>query len=333
MSSAFKNFFITFVICLLVFGFIGGVYVYPLLKEVLDFSDMGPDTSENNTSSPQGDTSDDNSDTSDGPVVDGNYFDASGDVFTAVIVALDDNGNVSQCVFLDENAKTKQIIYCPINPNTIYFNEAGGLAEVKHLFAVMSPKEICQCVTAMTGIPVDYCFVMDKNSIKSIAALMDDCYSVMPGDVTEIIRYTVTEEEQTADLPAGEYEVKITNIGNQVKLNEELYGKTKLEWLLHRDGEENRQQTNYYGMICKDLLSQFLNNKKNKDMQTMLSVLDACKATNMTATDVANHLDTIFSFDSFQYNTYSYPISCHDVNDRNDIIADLRELDRSFGRS
>jgi hypothetical protein len=162
-------------------------------------------------------------------VVDGNYFDASGDVFTAVIVALDDNGNVSQCVFLDENAKTKQIIYCPINPNTIYFNEAGGLAEVKHLFAVMSPKEICQCVTAMTGIPVDYCFVMDKNSIKSIAALMDDCYSVMPGDVTEIIRYTVTEEEQTVDLPAGEYEVKITNIGNQVKLNEELYGKTKLE--------------------------------------------------------------------------------------------------------
>ncbi len=36
MSSAFKNFFITFIICLVVFGFVGFRFVYPVLSDALN---------------------------------------------------------------------------------------------------------------------------------------------------------------------------------------------------------------------------------------------------------------------------------------------------------
>lgn len=79
MTSAFKNFFITFIICLLVFGFLGFQYAYPWLQSFIDFSDMGKDTSEEVSEEVSGDVSEESS----VPVIEDNY-DENGDIFTAV---------------------------------------------------------------------------------------------------------------------------------------------------------------------------------------------------------------------------------------------------------
>ena len=153
MSSAFRNFFITFAICLLVFGFVGFQYVLPWLNGVFDFSDMGPDTSGEVSS----EVSDETSDEASKPIVEDDFYDPNGDVFTAVIMSVDDKGSVVNCVFIDANAKTKQLIYCPISPDVRRTNEIGVPVPIRHLFMGMSPYEVTQCVSAMTGIEVDYC--------------------------------------------------------------------------------------------------------------------------------------------------------------------------------
>lgn len=325
MTSAFRNFFITFAICLLVFGFIGGTYVYPWLSDVLNFSEMGKDNSDESsqdiTDISDGSDSSDTSEVSDDfPDNEGEYFEPTGDVFTAVIMALDDNGNVAKCVFIDENAKTRQIVYCPIGNSVKYFNEIGVQVAVKNLFAVMTPDEVCQCVTAMTGIQVDYCLVYDKAGIMSLAEQLPGIQVVLNSTVS--ISYPA--DAVAADPGPETGIVEITNSPDgYVDLKAVQYGKTNLEWLVMYGSENN------YGEVCKSLLNRFIKDEKNKDPNTMAKVLNACKATNMTSDDVKTHLETIFSFDTFQYNEYNYR---REVNELDTTIEEIRKLDGSFGR-
>ena len=101
MSSAFKNFFITFIICLLVFGFLGFQYAYPWLTEIVDFTDMGKETSETSETSEEVSTGETSQ-----PVTEENDFNENGDVFTAVILCVDSNNRALNSVFIDANGKT-----------------------------------------------------------------------------------------------------------------------------------------------------------------------------------------------------------------------------------
>ena len=61
LSSAFRNFFITFAVCLLVFGFVGLKFIYPWVSDIVNFNDLGGDVSENTSGDVSEDTSEDTS--------------------------------------------------------------------------------------------------------------------------------------------------------------------------------------------------------------------------------------------------------------------------------
>lgn len=325
MSSAFRNFFITFAICLLVFGFVGFQYALPWLEGVFS-DDMSSDTSEDDSQAVSGETSEDKE-----PVkpVSGDFYDPEGDVFTAVIMSVDDRGNVVNCVFIDSNAKTKKLIYCPISPDTRRINEVGAVVPVKNLFSTMSPYEICQSVTAMTGIEVDYCLTFDRNGVKALASRMPGCYVSLPaGKTVDVINPAYADYVSIDGSYPSDYRAQITNVDGKVNLNEELFGKTKLEWLLEYAPEGSAGEYNeYYSLISKALLQQFFANEAgNKNVETLSSVISLCKATNMTANDAALHLETIFTFDTFERHDVIYPENWESA------VKQFRELDGSYNR-
>lgn len=322
MSSAFRNFFITFAICLLVFGFIGLQYVYPWLTGIVNFDDMG-DTSDNTASDVSGETS---GDTSAPVTVPESDYDENGDVFTAAVMCVDSNGRALNCVFIDSNAKSKRFIYCPIATSVRISNEIGVAVPVGDLFSTMSPVNVCQTVSAMTGIETKYCLKFDRNDVRAIA-------SMIPGASVELSEDIVIINPEYEDyIPVdGEYPddyyITISNVDGRVLLNEKINGKSKLDWLLeYNPNPDGKEYNAIYSQIAKSLIRQFFTNEgAMKSTQVMANVIKNCE-TNLTLDAASGHLDTIFSYDDFQKHETTFPSNWETA------VTKLRDLDGSYNK-
>ncbi len=322
MSSAFKNFFITFAICLVIFSFLGFQYAYPWLDEVFDLSEMGKKNSDNS----QTEVSDSGSEVSEEPK--DTYYNDDGDVFTAVIIAADSNGRGVKMVFVDSNAKTRQYIHCTIGSNIKGNNTVGQSGQVKDIYASMTPDEICKSVTALTGIETQYCLRFTPDSLSAIAAVIPGASITLPAEIVFTNpEYKDEVYEKEEDKPK-DYQLKISNVDNKVLLNEKYEDKTKLEWLLYYNASSECifDENELYGLIAEALYDQFLANEvSTMNIEVMSRVLASCE-TNMRADDASKHLATIFSHNDFTY---------HDVAlnpDWADAAKELRDLDGSYNR-
>ncbi len=333
MSSAFKNFFITFAICLLIFGFLGITLVYEELKVLI----MGDGTEESTTS----DTSDsETSDTvskdeSDAVISD---YDENGDIFTAVIMCVDDDNRTVNCVFVDANGKTKQYLRCVIPANARVTNEVGELVPVSDLFALMTPEQICECVSAMTGIQTDYCIRFGKEDMLTLAqkipgasiTLQEDLYFTnpkyagmifSPDPVTGIVSYP------------EDYTISITNTDGKVLLATPHGEKTNLEWLLEYIpagySPEAGEYTEYYSQIAKALFEQFFIQEHATKTSEILATIISISDTNLSLNDATSHLSTIFSHNDYNLHPkFTYPTNANWEN----AIKMLREADGRFNR-
>ncbi len=333
MSSAFKNFFITFAICLLIFGFLGITLVYEELK-VLIMGDgteesSEPEVSENDVS---GTVSED---VSDDPVID---YDENGDIFTAVIMCVGEDNRTVSCIFVDANGKTKQYVRCSIPANTRVTNEVGELVPISDLFALLTPEEICECVSAMTGIPTDYCIRLGKEDMLTIAkkipnahiTLQEDLYFTNPKYANTVLP---TDPLTGAIIYPADYSISITNKDNKVLLAEMHGDKTNLEWLLEYVptgyNPEAGEYTEYYSQIAKALFEQFFEQEHATKTSEMMSALISISDTNLTLNDATSHLATIFSHNDFNMHPkLTYPTNANWEN----AVKMLREADGRFDK-
>lgn len=308
---------------MLAFGLIGFKYIYPWIGDQI----LGGDTSDSSDVSDDGidislDVSDTDSDSE--PVVEQGYYNPDGDVFTAVIMCVDEKNSAINCVFIDSNEKTKQFVYCPLSVDSKRVNDIGVIVPLKNLFSALTPEEICQTVSSMTGIKVDYCLVFDRASLSAIVPCVPNAsISLGENEIIEIDNPAYEGYVSVDGTYPADYRIQISNIDGKVNLNEVVSGKTKLEWLLDYapDGKA------YYPIISKALLSQFLADEKNcNNDSALVTVINACKATNMTASDAKAHRETIFALDTFQRHNVTYPANWETA------VEMLRELDGSYNR-
>ncbi|MBO5767319.1 MAG: hypothetical protein J6R49_02220 [Clostridia bacterium] len=324
MSSAFRNFFITFAVCLLVFGFVGLKFIYPWVSDIVNFSDMGTEES-TDISTPSTEESEGEESTVTTPADD--EFDENGDVFTAVIMCVDSKGAPLSSVFIDSNAKSKQFIYCPLAPTLKAYNEVGVLLPLNELFVTMDPKSICQSVTAMTGIETKYCLSFTREDMAELVSLIPGA-SVTLGEDIIIVNPLYADYIPVFGQPyPDDYYITISNVDGKVLLGEELSGKTKLEWLLEYNPSPNGAEYNaLYTLIAKSLLKQFFANEDAmKSTETMARLLAMCD-TNLTLDAASGHLETIFSYDNFRVHETTYPSTWESA------IVKLRELDGSYNK-
>lgn len=324
MSSAFKNFFITFAVCLLIFGFIGFKFAYPWLSEVVDFTDMNNDTSEDASGNESDGVSEGDADTIITPV---DNYNENGDVFTAIIMNVDSQNRVLSSVFIDSNAKSGQFVYCPISPTVKAVNEVGANVPIGDMFSMMNPESVCQSVTALTGIKTDYCLRFTKDSLSELVKLIPGAYVVLSEDISFVNpKYINYVHIEGTEYPS-DYNIIITNVDGKVRLSEKLGEKTKLEWLLSYNPNFDGSEYNaMYTSICKALIRQFFEQEKAlKNSETMAKLVKCCD-TNLTTDAASQHIETIFSYNDFKVHEVSYP------NNWETAVTNLRELDGSYNR-
>lgn len=323
MSSAFKNFFITFAICLLIFGFIGFKFAYPWLSDVADFTDMG----ESSSSAASGDDTSDTSEGDDPVITPIDDYNENGDVFTAIIMNVDSQNRVLSSVFIDSNAKSRQFIYCPIPPAVKAVNEVGANVPIGDMFSMMNPSAVCQSVTALTGIKTDYCLRFTKDSIGELAKLIPGAYVVLGEDISFVNpKYINYVHIEGTEYPS-DYNIIVANVDGKVLLNEKLEGKTKLEWLLSYNPNIDGSEYNVlYTNICKALVRQFFTQKNALKNSATMAKLVKCCDTNLTVDDAGKHMDAIFAYNDFKLHEVSYPSNWETA------VTTLRELDGSYNR-
>ncbi|MBO4453322.1 MAG: hypothetical protein J5793_05250 [Clostridia bacterium] len=293
MSSAFKNFFITFVICLLVFGFLAFKFGRPAIADALNFE--GVIDSKNDSEADVSDTSDTSKvpDTSSAVSSNDDDYDPEGDIFTAVIAAVDDEGHALGCVFIDSTAKTRRYIKCSVPVSETVSNEIGEPIPLSDLFVIASNESVCKAFQSITGLKTDYCVRVDKNALVALVSLMPSAYY----DVTENISL-MNPAYEGVTFPEGEtypddYYVNVALSGERVKLGEKLFGKTKLEWIIEYDSAKQL-------FISRALLDQVLSLDSGMKSSKKLNDFLASTSTNLNNTALSKNLELIFSFDSFR---------------------------------
>ncbi|MBE6692693.1 MAG: hypothetical protein E7586_05160 [Ruminococcaceae bacterium] len=327
MASAFKNFFITFIICLLIFGFLGFTYGIDLIDSFRMTDDTEQSNSSDVTEPPVDDSSADVSapDTS-APEQQGNIVNPDGDVFTAIVMIVDDNNRPIDMAFIDSNAKTERFVYCPISVKTKVSNKIGTNMAADDLFSTLTEEEILQCVSAMTGIETQYCLRFNRDSLAIVAEQIPGASIALNESITFINpAYKDYVPEPNTPFP-DDYEIFISNVDGKVLLSEQLNNKSKIQWLLEYAPEEvelNDYNT-LYSTIAKSLIRQFFEKEgSTKSSAVMSKIIKACN-TNLTIDQAGAHLNTIFSYDDFDKHEIQYPSA------REIAVKALRDADGSF---
>lgn len=322
LSSAFKNFFITFAVCLLVFGFVGFKFLYPWVSEIVNFNETSEEISGETSEEVSGETSEEIS----APVVPDD-FDENGDVFTAVVMCVDSKGCALNTLFIDSNAKSKQFIYCTIPSSVKNYNEAGTLMPVGDLFAMMPPETVCQTVSSMTGIETKYCLRFNRDGVRALAELMPGASITLNEDII-IVNPAYADYVPVVGQPyPDDYYIIISNVDGRVLLNEQINGKSKIEWLLEYNPSTDGSEYNaLYTLIAKSLVRQFFAEENAMKSTESMSKLLACCETNLTLDAASGHLETIFSYDNFRLHETTYPSNWETA------VVKLRELDGSYNK-
>ncbi len=340
LSSAFKNFFITFSICLVIFAFLGFQARGWLTDLVLGIGkkDTPEDVSTPETSETSG--SDVSVDNNQAPDLNDNYYNEKGDIFTAVVFCVDDSDRVVNCAFIDANAKTNRYIHCSIPTSTKITNEIGNPVPIDVAFGTMSHEAICDSVTALTGIQTDYCLRFTKSDMGAIASRITDAsislnspvMITLPGAENENLP---TEPEGTPEnnqntstpdqsQPPAESTFVIENEGGRVSLTSEIHGKTKLQWLLESEKDAVGSNKNkLYAEISKELMAQFFAQQFATQSAAKFSEIISISDTNLTKAVAEKHVATIFSH---KYYRYTYPSTWQSG------VAALRDYDGRYNR-
>ena len=309
MSSGFKNFFITFVICLLVFGFVGFKFVYPALSEALDMGEViNPNSDKSGTdpsemSDPSGDES------SQAPAAD-NTYDEKGDIFTLAVACVDSRGRAVASAFIDSNGKSKQFIICSVPTTVRLVNEAGVSVPLADMMPNLSENGMCSSFSALTGLPVEYSLKLTRSDLASLAAMVPGAYVRLSEDISFMDPKYKDFEPEPGEAYPDDYFITISNKGDRVLLNEKLNGRSNLEWLLeyNPNGEDSDVEYNaYYAAVAKAILRQFFEQKQALKNSSSLAAFIRGKQTNLTADAISTHLDTIFSNDEFRFSDIVYP--------------------------
>lgn len=289
MSSAFKNFCITFGIGLLVFGLIGWFFVYPLIANETG----GPDTSSTAVSDYSGALSESSGSESSEPVKNGNTF-------TAVFIGKATDGLAASVIYMRANEGTQTFTYSFIPTDTLASNNIGRNEPLKYLLAKIDGNSALNKLSSLLGVKIDYYAVLGENDLAAIADKFTDAKFNLPNE----IRYADPSAENSQD-PFNEYETSTPEVvipAGDNKLNGEL---------VHKIMAYNPTNGEEYHVLTKQLyeavFTQFFTDPGTKRNSAAISSLfGIITNTNLNAVIVEENMDLIFTYDIFRRNEIKF---------------------------
>lgn len=288
MSTSFRNFLITFGVCLLVFGLIGWKLVYPVLNDAINGSEAESTVSDESFK----DTS---------SVVGTEESTVEGDTFTAVIVGKSTDGFAASVMYFRVNEATKRFSYCFIPTDLKVGNGVGIDVPLKTLVPQLSGEQIAAKVSAVTGMRINYYIIMGQDELIAVVNKMNNATI----DISSELKYInpeYTDEAaafDTSDAIPAEYYITVSPGRNVVNadLVKQIMG--------YDAGTDSHPMTK---LLYETLFEQFFTNAGTKNESAPYALLNDVKQTNITPAVIDEYRDIIFTYDLFQREKITYPM-------------------------
>ena len=281
MSKGFRNFFITFVLSLIVFGFIA----YKMVPDAVKFFLPDESGSESATSEVSGDTSDV---TSIPPTESQPSENIKGTTFTTLLLGKDMYGNIDAAMLLKVNKETKTYLIISI-PTDMQLQIDGVNQKLKTLLNSRDIAFFSDKIYAITGLRINYYAIFDVNGlIRAVDSLGTNLSYNIPRDM----RYEDPDQGLVIDLKKG-----------TTKLTGEIV--SHILRFVPPSGEQGRlaQQRD----IMQSILVQLLTLENISKAPAMVETIIENAETNFTLQAFNNNTELIFRYSSFTKQIVQYP--------------------------
>lgn len=284
MSKGFRNFFITFILALIAFGFIA----YKMVPSAVDFFLTTESEATSRTESAD-DISDPSEDTSadESPDVSQPVDEIKGTSFTTLVLGTDMYDNIDAAMLVKVNKETKTYLIVSI-PTDMQLQIDGVQQKLKTLLRSRDITFFKEKITAITGLQIDFYAVFDINGLIKTVDKLDNVYFNIPYDMF----YEDPEQDLVIDLKKG-----------RTKLNGEIV--SKLVRFVPTTGETGRLELQRD--LVQSMLVQVLTMENVSKAPSLIEALVSNSNTNITLQALNSNTELIFKYASFSKQVIQYP--------------------------
>lgn len=186
------------------------------------------------------------------------------------------------------NKETGECVFCPI-PAITEVKIDGHTSTLKKVYHRKGVDALCQQVTVLTGLPIDYYALVTIDSLKSIIDDLGGIEFYVPEDMTYLDPETQTE----LGLQAG---MQLLNGDDALYM---------LRYCSYGDEDISRRRTG--SEFLKAIVKKVMTDIPLKDAAMAYMKYQSFITTNFSIEDLASHADLIFAFDKLTVKDYTYP--------------------------
>lgn len=289
MSSAFRNFVLTFLLALIVFGLVAW-RVLPAAEAALLGTDPAEESSDTSDTASGGELSEDPNVQPVDPEKD--------DGFACLFVGKNGSGRICSLIFTRVSESRERYVVVDI-PASTHLSVGSGYAP---LYSILNDKDVAavtSTVSSLVGCDIDYCFVADASSLGQVAALHGNMSVTLPYAVRYLSpEFAVIPEEDRSE------EHYVTIPAGSVRLNAE-----NTPYILSAVPNGENEYTYDYslqGTICFSIFEQLFSRRDIGDNTSLLIELAECVETNAEINAVVECAPAMFSKGSYSYANVTY---------------------------
>ncbi|GHV12503.1 hypothetical protein FACS1894219_05530 [Clostridia bacterium] len=324
MMTSLRNFFITLVLSLIVFG-VASHFLVGFIEEGVGgiFNPDSGGTSAEQLTDSNGEVIEPTS--SDDEIVTGDFYE-----FTALIAGVDDGGSQADgsvetdtLLLIKVNARTKTFMLSSLPPD-MKVNVNNYTLRLGMVYSATDAKTLAETVYAWTGLTVDFYALFDYKALEAALKILGPVEFTVPMPM----QYSPKLYDREATTAPGEtttWEIDIKE-GKQM-----LSAKDALNMLRYRNysnGAAGRSKTQFE--FFKEILKQKLTTQNLSLAGQLFTALQESVAdTNMTETDFANYAEAIFNFSRYTLEEITYP-TLNSSRSENGVLFFIPDLEKAI---
>lgn len=304
MISSLRNFFITFVIALLVFGGLA-YYFYPKLVAMLPTAEQEEESGEQSEGISE--VSGGEQSTTSGVVIDvSEPEERQKGLLGGLLIFRDDDNEVVGVEYVRYDLDREKVAVCDIPVSTVLYNEVGASVPLSDLFGMVSGSKASEMAFALTGCNSDFFVVLTPDSLGTLIAGMNAPYYSLKAEIDyKNPKYEDYEPPVGSAYPADYF--RHVDAG-RVGLNSENLA-IILEYYRLYGGQNGREtMKQMLSGLYKTLVSQIVNEQKaalSSDPGKLARLLKKAD-NNLTDAFLAEHGADLLRFSEFERKDIPY---------------------------
>lgn len=330
MAASLRNFFITFILALLLFG--GLAYAY-----YGDLAALLPTPENGATVSGEESDSSDGPDTSSRPsIVVGDDGGEGLGAINGLIVTKNTKGEVTGAKFLRINSDNRRIITCDLSLQASLYNKVGALTPLSDYLRLYSAGKATQTIAALTGYAADFYLVITPGMIDTMIQNLGDLSLQLRQTIKynnpRYNGYTFAEgellpEDYYLTIEAGTNlfsgDTLSTIFGQYAEAYEKKYGSSPVTDpnMLVQGPDPDALLAEIYAYLIQQLNGNYRQELKS-DTDRLARALSGGE-TNLTPTYLADHGELLFKYGDENYRFVDVPYTTRDAT-----LNNIKQEDR-----